>query len=121
AVADRINKGFRNLRGTTAYLAAVFQTLMSYRATNLKIVVDGKKIETRAMLCALANARCYGGGMVVAPKAELQDGLLDLVLVKELGKLEFLINFPKVMKGAHLSHPKVTHLTFKKLEMESDP
>jgi diacylglycerol kinase (ATP) len=121
AVAERVNRGFRSLRGTSAYLAAVLQTLMTYEATTLRIIVDGERIECRAMLCAIANAKSYGGGMLVAPQADLQDGLLDLVLVRELGKVAFLLNFPKVLKGKHLSHPSVTHLTFKNLEMQSDP
>lgn len=121
AVADRVNKGLRSLRGRTAYLAAIFQTLLSYKPTRLSMLVDGKPMETRAMLCALANAKTYGGGLMIAPTAKLQDGLLDLVLVGELSKPDFLMNFPKVMKGKHLTHSKVTHLTFRELEMESDP
>jgi diacylglycerol kinase (ATP) len=71
-------------------------------------------------LAAFANAQSYGGGMRVAPLAELQDGLLDLVVVGEFGRIEFLANFPKVLKGVHLRHPKVRHVRFRSLQIESD-
>lgn len=119
-VADRVNRGFRRLRGTTAYIAAVLQSLSSYRPTELTITADGETIQCKAMLCAVANCSSYGGGMKIAPNASLQDGLLDLVLVGELGRIEFLMNFPKVMKGAHITHPKVVCRTAKRVEIRSD-
>lgn len=120
-VADRVNRGFRRLRGTAAYVAGLLQTLVAYRATHLRIVVDGEVYESKAMLCAFANATSYGGGMRIAPTAELSDGLLDLVIVGELGRGAFLWSFPRVLKGTHLTHPKVTHRRFRSLEIKSDP
>lgn len=119
AVADRINQGYRRVRGTTAYVLAVLQTLRSYKATELMIEVDGEHLSHRAMLCAIANAPSYGGGMKVAPTAEISDGLLDLVLVKDLPTHEFLRAFPRVFKGTHLTHPNVEHRTFRRLVIES--
>ncbi len=121
AVADRVNKGYRWLRGRSAYLAGVLQTLARYQASTLSLCVDGETIREKAMLCAFANAQSYGGGMKIAPIAELSDGMLDLVIVGELGWLEFLANFPKVLSGKHLSHPKVQTQRFRKLEVESSP
>ncbi len=120
-VADRVNTRKGLLRGQAAYLAAILQTLRNYRSPVLRLEVDGEAIEGRAMLCAMANARSYGGGIRVAPLAELSDGLLDLVFVGELGRLEFLRAFPQVLKGTHLSHPKVTYRPFKHLTLSSDP
>lgn len=120
-VADRVNRGFKRLRGKWAYIAGVVRTLATYRATCVTIRADGDLIDTRAMLCAFANAKSYGGGMLVAPTADLGDGLLDLILVRELSRTEFLRTFPRVFKGTHLSHPKVIHRTFRVLTIESDP
>ncbi len=120
-VAQRVNQGFRRLRGRTAYLAGILQTLLSYKATTLTIRLEDETVETRAMLCACANATSYGGGMLIAPTADLSDGLLDLVLVGELGKIEFLWNFPRVLKGVHLTHPKVIHRRLRKVEIVSHP
>ena len=121
AVAERINTGFRWVRGTGAYIGAVLQTLGSYRATELTIDVDGEKIRGKAMLCALANTCSYGGGMKIAPHADMTDGQLDLVLVGDVSTMEFLKAFPKVFKGTHLDHPQVRHRTFKRVSVTSDP
>jgi diacylglycerol kinase (ATP) len=120
-VAERINRGFRGLRGKTAYLAGMLATLASYRPSQLSLRVDGVEITTPAMLCAIANARCYGGGIQVAPMASILDGVLDLVIVGEFGRIEFLRAFPQVLKGTHLKHPKVRHFPFRKLEISSSP
>jgi diacylglycerol kinase (ATP) len=121
AVADRVNTGYRRLRGRSAYLAGILQCLFKFRSSNLSLVVDGELVYGRAMLCAFANARSYGGGMQIAPTADLTDGWLDLVLVGELGRVEFLWSFPRLLKGTHLSHPKVSHRLFRHLEVLSDP
>jgi diacylglycerol kinase (ATP) len=121
AVANRVNEGYRRLRGRTAYMAGIVQTLFSFRPTNLSLIVDGDLVYGRAMLCAFANATSYGGGMQIAPTAELSDGYLDLIIVGELGKLEFLWSFPRLLRGTHLSHPKVSHRRFRHLEILSDP
>lgn len=121
AVADRVNRGIRGLSGTAAYLAGVMSTLVGYRKSTFRLSVDGEAFEVRAMLVAIANATSYGGGMLVSPKSDLTDGLLDLVIVGDVGRSEFLLNFPKVMKGAHLAHPKVRHLPFRQLKIESHP
>jgi len=109
-VARTINHGFRHVTGQTAYLLAILRTLRDYRPVAVRVEVDGQVDEGPAMLCAVANATSYGGGLRIAPTASLADGLLDVVRVGALGKAEFLVNFPKLLKGTHLSHPKVTHL-----------
>lgn len=118
-VAQRINAGFRFLSGTPAYVAATLSTLIKYRPIALRITIDGVSLETRVMLCAIANARTYGGGMKIAPQASLQDGLFDIILVEEVSKFEFLRAFPTVFKGNHLSHPKVKSFRGKQVKLES--
>jgi len=119
-VAERVNRGFRNLHGTAAYLAAVVQCLLSYKATQIRLTLDNEVVESKAMLCSIANARYYGGGMRIAPDAMLTDGLFDIVLLEEVGKLEFLWTFPKVFKGTHTTHPAVRIRRSKTVRVESD-
>ena len=120
AVADRINRGFRHLHGISAYLAAVVTTLARFKARTLTVTVDGKSIQERIMLAAIANAKCYGGGMLVAPMATVTDGMLDVILVRKLGRLAFLTAFPRVFKGSHISHPAVLHLEGKRVRLEPE-
>lgn len=121
AVAERIQRGFRRLRGTSAYVAAVIATLLRYRATDMTVTVDGTTVAQRAMLCAVANGRSYGGGMRIAPEARWDDGLLDICVVAACTPLEFLRAFPMVFRGEHLRHPKVTLLRGSSVTVASEP
>ena len=107
AVAERMNRRRRLTGGLLANLTAVAQGLITYRPTEVRLRVGGEEWEGPALLLAVANARSYGAGMKIAPTAEIDDGLLDVVLVEHLGRVEFLRNFPKVLRGTHLSHPAV--------------
>jgi len=119
AVAARVNRGFRRLRGTTAYLAAVCLELCRLRPTGIAVAVDDRTIEMRGLLCAMANSPSYGGGMRIAPDARIDDGLLDVFLLAEAGRLEFLRAFPRVFRGAHVNHPKVTLLRARRVAVET--
>ncbi|MEA3403868.1 MAG: diacylglycerol kinase family protein [Armatimonadota bacterium] len=107
-VAARMNRRVRVTGGLAAYLTAVSQELVRHRPTEMRLRVDDARWEGQALLVAVANGRSYGAGMQIAPHALIDDGLLDVVLVGHLGRLEFLANFPKVLRGTHLTHPAVT-------------
>lgn len=107
-VGERVNQGFKWARGTTAYLLAVAETLAKLKAADLELTIDGRNFAFRANLCAIANASSYGGGMKIAPMAQIADGALDVIVVEEVGRLELLQQFPKMaISGSHVSHPKV--------------
>jgi len=116
-VALRVNQGYRWVSGTAAYLLAVLETLRKARPKRLHLVIDGQEHTFEMMLCALANARFYGGGMVIAPSASVEDGLMDLVVVGNVSRWEFLRALPRVFRGTHLQHPKVTYLQGRRVEL----
>jgi diacylglycerol kinase (ATP) len=116
-VAERINTGFRRLHGQTAYLAAVLNTLAKFQPVGLTLEIDGQRLESVATLCAVANAQSYGGGLRIAPTALINDGLLDVILVERLSTFEFLRSFPQLIKGQHLTHPKVRHFRGKHIRI----
>lgn len=120
-VAERINTGYRRLKGTNAYVAAVLQTLVTYQPAGVRVRVDGETLETTAMLVAVANSHSYGGGMRIAPQANLSDGVLEVVIVQGVSRSEFLRTFPKVFSGKHLSHPRVLTLRGRKVDVISSP
>ncbi|HLV81020.1 MAG TPA: diacylglycerol kinase family protein, partial [Chthonomonadaceae bacterium] len=120
-VAARVNRGGPLLRGTAAYIAAVLECLQTFRPAALRLTLDGQPLEARAMLCTVANAPTYGGGMRIAPDARLDDGWLDVCLVGDVGRVEFLRAFPRVFRGTHVTHPKVTMLRARHICVESDP
>jgi len=69
---------------------------------------------------AVANSKAYGGGMYVAPQAELDDGKLDVVLISESSKWKFLRDIPKVFKGAHTDNPRVQVVRGEVVEVSAD-
>jgi diacylglycerol kinase (ATP) len=119
AEANRWANTVRKLSGTTLYVAAVLRTLAVYKPHRFRVTVDGESLETTAWLVAVGNGPAYAGGMRVTPDAKLDDGLLDVTIVGTMGRAEFLWNFPKVFKGAHVGHPKVTTLRGTHVELES--
>ncbi|HLK59599.1 MAG TPA: diacylglycerol kinase family protein [Chthonomonadaceae bacterium] len=119
--AQRVNQGYRYLHGTAAYLAAVYQSLLSYKRSEITLTVDGETRKLKAMLCSVANAQTYGGGMRIAPDARLNDGLLDVCIVTTESKWEFLKAFPRVFRGTHVTHPDVILLRGREIRVESDP
>ncbi len=120
-VAERVNRGFRLLHGTSAYLAAIAHSLLHLKPSNLTLTLDGETRQVRALMCSVANATSYGGGMRVAPDARIDDGLFDICLLAEAGRVEFVRAFPRVFKGTHITHPKVTMLRARTIHIESDP
>lgn len=109
------------LSGTGAYLVAVAAEIGSFQCAKLHLELDGRTVETPAVLCAIANAQSYGGGMKVAPDADLCDGLFDICLIKDVSRVEFLRAFPGVFKGQHTRHPKVEMFRAARVRLESQP
>jgi diacylglycerol kinase family enzyme len=68
----------------------------------------------------VGNSRSYGGGMMLLPQAELDDGKLDILLSKEASKLSFLRELPRVFKGTHLNSPHVEALRGEVVEVSTD-
>ncbi|MCU0315640.1 MAG: diacylglycerol kinase family lipid kinase [Fimbriimonadaceae bacterium] len=109
AVAEAINRGYKFLSGRTAYIAALLGQLVSFRSPDLVVKGQDQVIyQGRGMLCSVANSSSYGGGMKVAPLADLTDGRLDAVIVHHLSKIRFLREFPQVFAGSHLGLDVVT-------------
>ena len=124
-VARRINAGrkhpfWRHWRGVAAYLAATAQELQRLQVARLRLKLDGELVDVRALLCAVANAQSYGGGMKVAPDARLDDGLFDICVIKAATRLEFARAFPGVFRGAHIHHPRVEMFRARHVEIWCD-
>jgi YegS/Rv2252/BmrU family lipid kinase len=102
------------------YVGAVLAELAVGRTARFRLSLDGQASEPRGWLVAVANGPSYGGGMLVAPQASLDDGLLEVVVIHDIGKLEFLRTFPKVFSGRHLEHPAVAVHRAAHVELDAD-
>ena len=67
----------------------------------------------------MANGRYFGGAMHAAPEAELDDGLLDLLMLEEISVAKFLWHLPKIYKGTHLRIPEIFYQKVRKFSAES--
>jgi diacylglycerol kinase (ATP) len=106
-VNERAN-GWRWPKGPRKYDLAIARELPVFKPLPYVLELDGRTVTANAMLVAVGNGPSYGGGMLVCPDAVLDDGLLDVMIVDKISKLEFLKVFPKVYTGAHKDHPAVT-------------
>jgi diacylglycerol kinase (ATP) len=89
-------------KGHLAYLWAVVRNIFFYRESMLKIELDGKTFHEEFFMISIANGSRYGGGFLVAPNADMSDGLFDVVLIKMIHPLKRLPHLPSVQKGKHL-------------------
>jgi len=102
------------------YPWAVIRTLARFEPPFLRVVSDGGVWEGRAMFANACNLPRLGGGMRLAPAAQIDDGLLDLVIVKAMARRALLAVFPKVYSGKHVGHPAVDFVQTRRAEITAD-
>jgi len=127
-VAARVaaQKNFtRRFSGEVRFVAAAFGALMAWRERPVRVTVDGQITELSTNLLAVANNICAGGGMMFAPEAKLDDGLIDVLLSSNLTRATILLELKRIRTGDHLKNPnvrftKATHVSIEHLT-ENDP
>lgn len=95
------------LKGVGLYLYAVIKTLFKYKPIPANIKLDDRIIDISPLLIAIGNGKRCGGGFLLTPGASLEDGLFDVCVIQQLGKLRALCNLPKTLKGTHITMPEV--------------
>jgi YegS/Rv2252/BmrU family lipid kinase len=111
----------RLIRGNLVYAYAALRTLASWKPATFTVVLDDREpIEFRGYSVAVANSRAFGGGMFIAPHAELDDGLLDVITISDVSKLRYIRGLPKVFKGTHLENEEVAERRGATVEISAD-
>jgi diacylglycerol kinase (ATP) len=126
-VARRANRLPRWLRGHGGYVLSLPYSLFRFSALPMKLSVplasEPEKMvaysDGPTVLAAFANTPVYGGGMKIAPRAQLDDGLLDLCLIAEIGKFKLFCLFPTVYFGKHLAMKEVEYLQTSRARIET--
>ncbi len=118
--ANRIANETRVVRGNLVYLYGALRALAAWKSAAFTVAVDGRRHEVTGYGVAVGNSRAYGGGMFLLPQAELDDGLLDVLMIQRHSKLRFLRGLPKVFKGTHLDSPHAVVARGSVVEVEAD-
>ncbi len=119
-----IVKGMKQRRlfsaGHVAYYIAVIRSLLFYLEKRMEIFLAGHVIEGRFFMISIANGERYGGGFIVAPGAEINDGKLDVVTIERIDPIRRMIHLPKLSSGTHMLLPVVKKYQCGEVEVRSE-
>lgn len=116
---NRLANETKLIRGNLVYAYSMVRTLIDWRSARFTIAVGEERKRISGYFVDVANNSVYGGGMYIAPEAEIDDGLFDVVAIEEVGKLRFLSGLRDVLKGAHLGKDEVTTFRAPRLEIDA--
>lgn len=126
-VARRANRLPRAIRRRGGYLLSLLPALYGFQPLAMKIRAPrghssalNTQYDGRVMVLAFANTPTYGGGIMIAPQAQLDDGKLDICVVGPMGRARLLRLFPSVYSGHHLDVPEVKYFQSDYLQIETE-
>ena len=106
-------KEYPLVRGSMAYLLSVLAILVKKKGADLRVEIDGETVQDGPVLLSAVAGGCYcGGGVKGLPRASLTDGLLDLSIIYDVSRAEFIKKFPYYAKGTHLELPGVDKIIY---------
>jgi diacylglycerol kinase (ATP) len=119
AIAKRANETSKALGGKVSYLWATLSVFARWRNDDVRVAVDAEHRSGRMHDVVIANGRFFGGGMMICPGAEPDDGVFDVLLIGDLTKRDLLLTLPKTYRGRHLPHPKAELLRGTVVEVDA--
>ncbi|MFF0160757.1 diacylglycerol/lipid kinase family protein [Streptomyces sp. NPDC005263] len=120
ALANRHANRAGLLRGTASYYAGGLRAVATWRPVRYRVTVDGEEHPHTGYTVVAANSGYYGSGRLVAPDARLDDGLLDVVMIREAPRLLFFALMNDLRSGAHVHRPEVRVLRGREIRFEAD-
>lgn len=117
--ANKTAQNFKFL-GDFSYQIGVLYRILVLKFTKLRLEIDGKKVETKSTFIEISNTRYTGGDFLMAPTAEIDDGLLDITLVKKISRLRLLKGLVKIKTGEHIHFDEIDTFKAKHIKIESD-
>ena len=118
--ANRIANEAPKWLGGAAYAYAALRAMAGWRHARFTVDVDGDVRTFSGWSVAAANSRAYGGGMLIAPNADLHDGQVDVILTRASSKLAFLRGLPSVFQGTHVEKDQVQELRGRSVRISAD-
>lgn len=121
-LANQMKSKHPNLRILSAFVyvfSTVKKLLSPFSYHDVKIKFDGQEIHSKILFIAISNGKFYGGRFKITPEAILDDGLLEVCVVEEMGRLKYLMSIPKVFKGTHESIKGINFYRAKEVVIQS--
>lgn len=119
AVAKRTNESSKALGGKVSYLWSTLAVFARWRNTEVRVDVGNESRTGHMHEVIVANGRFIGGGMMITPEAEPDDGLFDVLLIGDVTKVDLVKTMPKIYRGTHLPHPKAELLRGASVSVDS--
>ena len=120
AIARRANESSKALGGKASYYWATLAVFVGWQKGEMRVTVDDETREGRMIDAMICNGRYLGGGMMMCPDAEPDDGSFDVLLIGDVTKRDLLFVLPKTYKGKHLPHPRLEVLRGSAVTVETD-
>lgn len=105
-------------KGKFAYLLSILKNILGYKEKNCFIHFDNHTFSQECFMINIANGKAYGGGFKVAPKAKIDDGLIDMNIVGRIAPFKRFIYIPVIEKGKHLKLSFIQYHQIKKVEIK---
>lgn len=108
-------------KGQLAFLISVVSTINHLKSYPVRITIDGQVMEKEVIGLFVMNMPYGGGGMMFTPEASYETGVMHLLTIDKISKVDLSVTLPRVYFGKHTSHPAVNILTGREIKVESDP
>ena len=119
-VVKATTQRYKALGSIPSYLMGVLTTFFLYGNREVSLKLDDTVSSSKICTIVMSHGRYGGGGMLVAPDADPTDGFLDIMIIGDISKPDLLWSLPRVYRGTHLTHPKVTTKRAREIEIRSN-
>jgi diacylglycerol kinase (ATP) len=107
-------------RGQLRYTVATLAELAVFAPIAYTLEIDGTRRQLDAMLVAVGNSESYGAGLRMCHGARLDDGALDIVIIKPVSKSELVRVYPRLYRGGHVTHPRYERVRARRVSLSAD-
>ncbi|MFJ8363519.1 YegS/Rv2252/BmrU family lipid kinase [Streptomyces sp. NPDC093984] len=120
ALANRHANRSALLKGAASYYAGGLRAVATWRPAAYRVTVDGEQLAHRGYTVVAANSPYYGSGRIIAPGARIDDGLLEVVMIREAPRRLFFTLMNELKSGAHIHRPEVRIAQGREVRIEAD-
>jgi diacylglycerol kinase (ATP) len=118
--ARRANTRSKALGGKLTFFLTLVESFLRWRNVDMRVRVGDETRSGKMTSVVVANGQYHGGSMWLAPEAQPDDGLLDVVVIGDINKADFVRSVGRIYKGTHLTHPKIDLLRGPRVEVDAD-